>query len=148
MRIQYIDDVGGNFQETHGSDSRLNVSSRTDARSYYNSRDEGQCYSLVFTHPTAADTEYSFFLQNTSTTKTLVVSTVSVSSDDILECGLFMASGTATNGVTITPTNLNATSSKAATATALGDESGESGFAGGPHAAQGAAPPHQLSSPL
>lgn len=123
-RIQYIDDKNGNFQETHGSDSRLNVSSRADNRAYYNSRDEGQCYTVVYDHPSAADNEYSFYIKNTSATKTLVISSIGINSDDVALVKLFFVTGTVANGVTFTPTNLNASSSNAADATVLEDGAG------------------------
>ncbi|KKL99940.1 hypothetical protein LCGC14_1809440, partial [marine sediment metagenome] len=120
----YIDDVTGNFQEAHGSDSRLNVSSRADNRAYYNSRDRGQCYTLVYDHPSAADNQYSFYLKNTSTTKALVVSSVGLNSDDVAIMELLYVTGSVVNGVSFTPTNLNKSSSNDADATALEDGGG------------------------
>jgi len=123
-RIQYTDDVNGNFQEARGSDGRLNVSARSDARAYYNSRDKGQCYTVPFSHPTAGDGEYSAYWKNTSPNKTLVISSIGVNSDDIARFKLWFVSGTAANGTAFTPTNLNKTSANDAEATALTDGGG------------------------
>ncbi len=118
-RIEYIDDVGGNFQEAHGSDSRLNVSSRADNRAYYNSRDQAQAYTWVYSHTASAAGEYSLYLQNTSVSKTLVISSIGCNSDLGVNVKLWFATGTATNGSSITGTNLNKSSSNVAAATAI-----------------------------
>lgn len=119
-RIEYSNDVTGAFEEARGSDQRLNVSSRADGRAYYNSRDEGQCYSLVWTHLAATDAEYSFYLTNTSTTQFLVVSDVGINCDTVdTRFILWFVTGTASNGAAVTPTNLSQSSSNAASATAL-----------------------------
>lgn len=123
-RIQYIDDVGGNFQETHGSDGRLNVSSRSDSRAYYNSRDQGLYFSLSFNHPDAVNGEYSFYWKNTSSTKILVLQSVFINSDLGANCKLWFVTGAAGDGGIITPTNLNTSSEHAAEATALEDGGG------------------------
>lgn len=119
-RIEYINDETGSFQEAAGSDNRLNVSSRSDNRAYYNSRDDEQCYTIVYTHLAATDAEFSFYLKNTSSTLTMVVSSVGVNCDTVdTRFKLWFVTGTASNGASVTPTNLNRHSSNAADATAL-----------------------------
>ena len=119
MRLQYIDDVKGNFQETHGSDSRLNTSARADGRRYYNSRDSGQTYSFTWTFADTSATETAAYLKNTSTNgKHLVIISIGLNSEKNVRFKLNFVTGTAANGTAVTPTNLNKTSSNAAAATA------------------------------
>ncbi len=131
-RIEFKNDRTRATEETEGSDGRLNVSSRSDSRPYYNSRDEGQCYTMTFNHPSAGDGEFSFYLQNTSVNQTLVVSSIGINADDIARFKLWFVTGTATNGVSRVPMNLNRTSpNDAAASTALHDGAGTAmdGFA-------------------
>ena len=118
-RIQFIDDVQGNFQEAHGSDSRLNVSSRADSRAYYNSRDEKQTYSFTWTFADAVTGETAAYLKNTSTDgKQLVIEEIGLNSASATRFKLNFVTGTAANGTSVTPTNLNKTSSNATAADA------------------------------
>jgi len=123
-RIDYKNDRTRASEEAEGSDGRLNVSSRADNRAYYNSRDEGQCYTMTFDHTAAADGQYSFYLQNTSTDKTLVVSSVGVNATNIARLKLWQVTGTAADGVARAPKNTNLTSPNDAAATALHDGGG------------------------
>lgn len=120
-RIQYIDDVNGNFQEMHGSDGRANVSSRSDERIYYNSRDESQAYSLVFDDAacSAGDFNVSLF-NNKADGSHLVIHSIGVNALALAGFKLHLVTGTAGGGaVAATPTNLNqAGTSNAATVTA------------------------------
>jgi hypothetical protein len=123
-RLEYKNDRTRALEEAEGSDGRLNVSSRSDDRSYYNSRDEGQTYSMTFEHPAAADGQYSFYLQNTSTSKALVIASIECNSDNIARLKLWQVTGTAANGVSLIPHNLNFSSSNDALVTALHDGGG------------------------
>ena len=124
-RIEYKNDVTRSLEEAEGSDGRLNVSSRSDERAYYNSRDEGQTYTMTFDHASAADGQYSFYLQNTSTDKTLVVSSVGLNATNIARLKLWHVTGTAANGVARVPHNTNfASPNDAAASTALHDGGG------------------------
>ena len=124
-RIEFKNDVTRATEETEGSDGRLNVSSRVDGRAYYISRDQGQCYSMSFEHTTAGDGEYSFYLQNTSTDKELVVAIVDLNCTNISRFKLWEVTGTAANGAARVPKNTNLTSSNdAAASTALHDGGG------------------------
>lgn len=121
MRIEYIDDVNGNFQEAHGSDSRLNVSSRSDGRGYYNSRDESESYSLVFDDANATALDFVVYLKNDkSDGKHLVVRSVGVNAEVNMKVSFLIVTGTAGGGAAATPFNLNQGGVvKIATATAL-----------------------------
>lgn len=120
-RIQYIDDVNGNFQEAHGSDSRLNVSSRADGRGYYNSRDESESYVLIFDDANVTALDFIVYLKNTKTDgKHLVVRSASINCEVNTKASFITVTGTAGGGTTSTPANLNfAGIAKSATVIAL-----------------------------
>ena len=109
-RIEFKNDVTRAFEEAEGSDGRMNVSSRSDGRAYYNSRDLGQCYALTFQHTAAIAAEYSFWLQNTSVDKTLVVSSIGVNAIDTARVKLWFTTGVGADGGLIVPRNLNGSS--------------------------------------
>jgi len=124
-RIEYRNDVTRATEEMEGSDGRANVSSRVDGRAYYIARDQGQNYNMVFEHSAAADGQYSAYLQNTSTDKTLVVTHIGLNATNIARIKLWEVTGTATDGVSVVPKNTNLVSSNdAAAATALHDGGG------------------------
>ncbi len=108
-RIQYIDDVTGNLQEVHGSDSRFNTSSRSDGRGFYNSRDESESYSFVFDDANCTALDVVAHLQNTKTDgKHMVIRSASVNSDSNSAFSFNLMTGTAGGGaVAATPVNLN-----------------------------------------
>jgi hypothetical protein len=117
-RISYIDSFDGSFGEARGAAHRLNVSSRSDTRAYYISRDSGRAFTLVFDHQSAAAGEYSAYLRNDDSERTLVVSSIQLNSVEASRIKLHFVSGTG-SGTTITPARLNRNGSKNATATAL-----------------------------
>lgn len=121
VRVQYIDDIKGNFQEAHGSDSRLNVSSRADGRGYYNSRDESESYVLLFNDANCTAGDEVVHLQNKKTDgKHMVIRSIGINSDSASEWDVVTVTGTASGGnVAATPVNLNfAGVTKSATVTA------------------------------
>ena len=115
-RIEFKNDKTRAIEETEGSDGRLNVSSRSDTRAYYNSRDVKQSYSACFDHQSAAAGEYSLYIENTSKTKELVISRIGVNAAENARVKLVFVSGTAAGGTVLTPTNLNKGSSNDADA--------------------------------
>lgn len=115
----------GNIQEIHGSDNRLDVSSRSDGRAYYNSRDNGQCYTVKFDHQSAVAGEVSLYLQNTSDSSTVVLSSVDVSSDNSSKVLVAFATGTAAGGVSDASANCSKESSKSAMANIRSASSGD-----------------------
>jgi len=130
MFINVHNDVSGAQEEVRGSDNRMNVSSRSDSRSYYNSRDVGQAYSLVFDFQSAAATEYGVYLQNTSSTKTIVVDAIGINAAQNARMKLHFVTGTATAGNAVTPVNLNGGSPNAADCVAREGGSEATGIAG------------------
>jgi len=120
-RIEYIDDVGGNFQEAHGSDSRLNVSSRSDGRAFYVSRDKGQKYVLHIKDADAADGDLIAYLRNDSKDKKLYINDIHISSPVACKFIISFGDSTTATGTSVTPVNMNKSSSNDADVTALGN---------------------------
>ena len=119
-QLTYPNDITGSIQTTQGSDGRLNVSSRSDSRGYYNSRDVGQCYSLVWDDSDCAVGDYMVYWQNTSTTQDLVIGSAGINSTVAGAFKLAFVTGTAATAGTLTPVNLNRSSAKDALANCLG----------------------------
>lgn len=119
-QIQFPGDVTGAIQITHGSDGRLNVSSRSDERIFYNSRDRGQTYVWASFDSAAAVDEYSIYVQNTSTTLNLIVKEVLLTPGVAMTFKMSTTTGTAA-GTIITGYNLNRNSGNAASANAFGN---------------------------
>lgn len=119
-RIQYINDETGSFQETHGSDSRLNVSSRSDSRIFYVSRDNGQAYVLRMEDDDAAANDLLAYLRNDSKDKRLFVTDIHLSSENAATFKIAFGDSTAATGTSVTPVNLNRSSSNDADVTGLG----------------------------
>ena len=108
-KIGYTNDVTENEQIVKGSDGRLNVSSRSDGRRYYNARDESEAYSLVFDDANASAGDYVVYIKNAKTDgKHLVVSGVGMNCEAAsASFKLSMVTGTPVGGTTATPVNLN-----------------------------------------
>ena len=127
LQVQFSNDVTGALELTHGSDGRLNVSSRSDNRSYYIPRDQSETYSAVFFDTAADAADYVFFLQNTNTQgKHLVIDEISVSTE-AATCILELDDcSSPSGGAAIVPTCLNRASTKTAAVTCQGptDSSG------------------------
>ena len=81
-RIQFLDRSDGSFGEAKGSDSRLDVSSRSDGRGYYNSRDNSESYSLLFDDANASANDFVVYLRNDKTDgKHIVIRSASVNGE-------------------------------------------------------------------
>lgn len=99
--------------------NRMNVSSRSDERSYYISRDNGDTYTVT-SEATIASGQYLLYLKNTSTTQKFYIKDIRMGS---VEQGVFKLSfvdGTAVGGSAITPVNLNKNSANIAASDARG----------------------------
>ena len=121
QRLEYPNDITGSTQDVKGSDGRMNVSARADSRSYYNSRDRGQTYSLVFNDDDVAANDFIVWWQNSSSTLQLVISELEISTENTGVFKLHFVTGTATGGSALTPANLNASSPNDAAANARGN---------------------------
>lgn len=125
LKLWFRNDKNRQLEEMEGSDGRANVSSRADPRPYYNSRDEGESYTVVFDHQSAVAGEYSTYWQNTSTDKKhLVISSIGVNSVQNARIKLWFVTGIASAGTAVTPLNTNKTSPNDAAANARQGASG------------------------
>jgi len=124
-RIEIKNDKTRALEEVEGSDGRMNVSSRSDNRAYYNSRDEKQSYSICFEHKGAVASEHSLYIENTSSTKELVISAIGINAMENSKIKLWFVSGTAAGGSALTPSNLNKGSSNDADALVRVGNSGD-----------------------
>lgn len=127
-RIEYANDVTGSLQEARGSDGRLNVSARADARAYYNSRDREQAYAVTFFGTAVAATEIAVALQNTSATLTMVVSDVTVNTIELVQVEAHLGTPTTLAGgaaLVNSPGNENFPSSNVAAITGREGTSGD-----------------------
>lgn len=130
MKIDFKNDNTRAQEETEGSDGRLNVSSRADNRAYYISRDKGQCYTLPYEFNTSGTGEYAAYLKNTSTDKTMVISSVGLNSEVATRFKLEFVTGTAAAGDTVIPTNVNNSSPNDAVVSAMEGASAGTGITG------------------
>ncbi len=121
MRIGYLTSKGV-FEEVHGSDTRLNTSSRSSQRIHYISRDDGQAYTVTSHDGTAAAGTYPIYLQNTSSSGLLLyVDKIMVGGVETALWKVWFVTGTASGSSVLTATNINKASSNAAAINARGD---------------------------
>lgn len=119
IRIAYSNDSTNADEQTRGSDGRLNVSSRTDSRGYYNSRDESESYSLVWADASTATGDHIIYWKNTNANgKQFVVTNIGINSQYRADFQLQAVTGTAAGGAVGTPSCLNRAVKKTAAATA------------------------------
>ena len=119
QKIQYTNDVNLSEQMVQGSDGRFNVSSRSDDRSYYNSRDKQEAYSMIWLDASTASGDVILYWKNTDTTgKHFVVDSIGLNSQYRADFQLLQVTGTAAGGTSSTPTCLNLAAPRVAQATA------------------------------
>lgn len=117
--IQFTSDKTNSIEKAQGSDGRLNVSARSDGRSYYISRDSSQSFSAVWDDASSAAGDFIMYWKNTDTTgKSLVVESIGINSEQASSFKLHIVTGTA-SGTTVTPFCLNQSSAKTAAATTI-----------------------------
>jgi len=116
-----IQDGGGTGREaTVSSFFRLNVSAKTNPRTFYASRDEGQTFNAISIDAAAAAGDHIFYLKNTSTTRNMFVKHIEFHSVNAATWTVFEATGTPA-GTSLEPSNLNLGSPNAAEASFYGD---------------------------
>jgi len=120
-----IDDGGKNGPVTVSNTNRLDVSARSASRTYYESRDQGQVYTAAIEDAGAVADEVTVWVKNTSTTKDMIIDTLTVGSDVLSTWHIKFASFTTQpTGTLITATNLNKASSNTASAEVRGGAGG------------------------
>jgi len=116
-----ISDGGGRGRlATVSSFLRLNVSAKTNPRTFYASRDEGLTFDAVSDVASAAAADVIFYLKNTSTDKNAFVKHIEFHSDNDAVYKVYEVTGTAA-GTALLPSNLNLGSKNAAEALFFGD---------------------------
>ena len=122
MGLQVEDGKGRGYSASVSESNRFNVSSKSNPRMFYVSRDEKLAFSVVAIDSSAAAGEIAFHLKNTSTSKNMVIHTMTASSANTSLLKLFEVTGIAASGTTLTPTNLNLTSGLLAEAEVMSGE--------------------------
>lgn len=121
MGFQIEDGTGtGQTAGISPTGNRLNVSSRSDGRIYYISRDNGDAYTTT-SIDTAAAGEYNFYFKNTSATKKFYVSSITIGTAVLAIFKISTVTGTAGGAGAISIANLNLTSGNVAEATVTGN---------------------------
>ena len=117
-----IEDGGGRqgAKATVSAAQRLNVSSKAIERTFYISRDEKRVYNAIMPTFSAAAGQYVFYLKNTSQSRNLFVKHIEFHSLEAVHWKIWEVTGTAADGATITPKNLNLSSGFDAEATCMG----------------------------
>ena len=117
----------GNAAGVSLTGNRLDVSSRSDARIYYISRDNGDAYTWSSGTYDAAAGDTILLVKNTSTTQRLHIKKISLSADVESRVVIHVPTSEVTpTGTAITGVNLNSTSGNSAAATAIRDETNNS----------------------
>ncbi len=119
-RFEYLTSKGIQG-EVHGSDTRLNTTSRSSSREYYASRDKGQAYTLFIEDDDAVAGDLVAYLRNNSKTQDLVVHEIVCSSENAATWKVAYGDSTTATGTGVTPVNENKTSSNDADATGVGN---------------------------
>ena len=111
--MDFINDgKGRGYKASVSSSNRLNVSSKSNPRAYYISRDEQECYSLG-TGYTASNGDYVFYIKNTSSTKTMVLTDITLTSASSATFDIHVVTGTA-SGTDAELVNINLGSANSA----------------------------------
>ena len=120
LDIVFANDVTNAEERVRGSDGRLNVSSRADARAYYNSRDKQSFYTLSWEDASSADGDFVLYWKNTATDgRHLVITKIEMHSEGAAHWILHTGNNeTASGGTATTPFNMNVSNSLTAPATA------------------------------
>lgn len=109
QKIQFANVVTNAQEEAQGSDGRLNVSARADAREYYRSRDQSSAFTLSWEDASSADGDFILYWKNTATDgRHLVVDKIEMHSEGAAHWILHTGNDeTATGGVATTPFCMN-----------------------------------------
>ena len=112
------DGKGRGFKASVSSVNRLNVSSKSNPRAYYNSRD-GEMYTFHSSY-SASSGDVVLYIKNDNPDKNFVVTGIWLGGANAAVWEFFQASGTAT-GTDVTGVQLNFTSGNTAQATSKGN---------------------------
>lgn len=120
MGFQIEDGRGTGKIAKVNTQNRLDVSSQTDPRIFYASRDNGLAFTVNSVDADSDPGDYVLYLKNTSTTKNLYVSDLHAGAGASALWKLFFVTGTGA-GTTVTAGNLNGQSGLASESISFGD---------------------------
>ena len=120
MGLNIEDGKGRGFNASVSESNRLNVSAKTNPRTFYVSRNDGLSFIADSVDTSADAGDYVLYLKNTSSTKLLYIKEVVMHSVNAAFWKIWQVSGTA-SGTTVTATNLNLSSSLVSETTIVGD---------------------------
>ena len=115
------DGKGRGFISSVSTTNRLNVSSKSNPRIFYASREDGLAFNTTSVDTDAVAGDITCYLKNTSSTRNLFVKEIHVSSENAAMFKVWVVTGTAAGSNALTPTNLNLTSGRVAETLARGD---------------------------
>jgi len=131
--VRIEDGKGVNGAVSVSNTQRLDVSSRSAKRTYYESRDEGSVYTAAILDAGAVADEDTVWIKNTSTTQDMVIDVIAVGSVAATTWTVkFVTFTTQPTGTAITATNLNRASSNSASAEIRGGAAGVANLIDGP----------------
>ena len=99
---------------------RLNVSAKTNPRTFYISRDDGLAFNYTSKVASAVAGDMVAYIKNTSTTRNLFIKTFEMHAANDAEWTIYSCTGTAA-GTEVTPANLNLGSGLPSETLAFGD---------------------------
>lgn len=111
---------GGYYGASVTKDGRVDTSARSNPRTFYISRDNGRVFNAVSVLASAAAGNYVFYIENTSQTRDLYLSSIEFHSDNDVKWFIWEVTGTAV-GTTIDAKNMNLGSGFSAEADIYGD---------------------------
>jgi len=120
MGLVLDDGKGRGYSSSVSESLRLNVSSKSNPRIFYISRDDGLAFVANSTDTSADAGDYIFYIKNTSTTRDLYVERFEYHSANAALWKLWEVTGTA-SGTSVTASNLNLGSGISAEATCVGN---------------------------
>lgn len=118
MKIE--DGKGKNGDMSVSASQRGNVSAKTKNRLFYISRDDGLAFNAIMPSFSAAAGNYVFYIKNTSATRNMMIDSLEFHSLEAVHWKVYQVTGTAADGTTIVPSNLNLGKGLAAEATCMG----------------------------
>jgi len=121
------DGKGSGRSVSVSNNNRLDTSARSASRQYYESRDEGQVYTATYIDAGAVANEETAYIQNTSTVKDMVIDQIFIAPDTASQWTVKFVTGTG-SGTTVTPVNMNKSSSNTAVVNCLGGVGGVTGL--------------------
>lgn len=114
------DGKGRGYKASVSSVNRLNVSSKTNARIYYNSRETGDAFSFTSDY-SACSCDYVIYIKNDNETKNMVISDICVSAANSAKWEFQRVSGTGSSCCVIAGRALNFSKNTTADVTSRGN---------------------------